>query len=126
MLKQSPFLGAIFEGFVASEVIKQQINSGRGKEVYYFRDQQGLEVDFLVPSPHRELMLLEAKASRTVVPQMADPLMRLAKSISGYKVRGFLVFNPGKEEGTASALLPGIKAMSVKGLLSVIEKKEGK
>jgi predicted AAA+ superfamily ATPase len=42
-LSRSPFLGAIFEGFVASEIVKRQIGSGRARELYYFRDQQGLE-----------------------------------------------------------------------------------
>jgi hypothetical protein len=42
-LSRSPFLGAIFEGFVASEIVKHQIGSGRARELYYFRDQQGLE-----------------------------------------------------------------------------------
>jgi len=120
MLTQSPFLGAIFEGFVASEINKQQINSGRPKEIYYFRDQQGLEVDFLVPSGHRELFLLETKASRTAMPQMAASIHRLSNSISNYKVRSFLVFNPAKEAITMSALRPGIKAVSVKDLLSVL------
>jgi predicted AAA+ superfamily ATPase len=120
MLKRSPFLGAIFEGFVASEIIKEQINSGRPKAVYYFRDQQGLEVDFLVPVGHRELLLLESKASRTVVPQMADSLSRLSSSISGYKARSLLVFNPGKEGAATAALRPGIKAASVKDMLAIL------
>jgi len=120
ILKNSPFRGAIFEGFLASEIIKQQINSGRSKELYYFRDQQGLEVDFLVPAGHRELMLLEAKASRTVSPQMADPLKRLLTSISKYQGTGFLIFNPGKDALTTTALQPGVKAVSVKGLLSIL------
>ena len=58
-LRRSPFLGAIFEGFVASEVVKLQINAGRRKEVYYFRDQQGLEVDLVVPTGDRALTLTE-------------------------------------------------------------------
>jgi predicted AAA+ superfamily ATPase len=120
MLKRSPFLGPIFEGFVASEIIKEQINSGRPKAVYYFRDQQGLEVDFLVPVGHRELLLLESKASRTVVPQMADSLSRLSSSISGYKARSLLVFNPGKEGAATAALRPGIKAASVKDMLAIL------
>ena len=37
-LNRSPFLGAIFEGFVATEIVKQQVNGGRRKEIYYFRD----------------------------------------------------------------------------------------
>jgi len=34
---------------VASEILKHQVNRGRLKELYHFRDQQGLEVDFLFP-----------------------------------------------------------------------------
>jgi predicted AAA+ superfamily ATPase len=113
MLRQSPFLGAIYEGFIASEILKQQVNSGRPKGLYYFRDQQGLEVDFLVPAGHRELILLEAKASRTVTPQMADSLYRLAGSIANYRVKSFLVFDAGREGVTTSALRPGVKAVSV-------------
>lgn len=44
-LNRSPFL----EGFVDSEILKHQINQGRRKNLYHFRDQQGLEVDFLFP-----------------------------------------------------------------------------
>ncbi len=118
MLRQSPFLGAIFEGFIASEILKQQVNAGRPKGIYYFRDQQGLEVDFLIPAGHRELILLEAKASRTVSPQMADSLQRLAASIVNYRVRNFLVFDATREGVATSALRPGVKAVSVPEFLS--------
>jgi predicted AAA+ superfamily ATPase len=56
-LNQSPFLGPVFEGFVAAEILKQQIGSGRPRALYYFRDQQGLEVDFIVPAGDRRLFL---------------------------------------------------------------------
>jgi predicted AAA+ superfamily ATPase len=57
-------MGPIFEGFVASEIIKQQINLGRRRELYFFRYQRGLEVTSsflqdrsasycLKPKPHR-------------------------------------------------------------------------
>src|SRR5712671_281582 len=48
-LERSPFLGPLFEGFVAEAILKSQTDRGMRKELYYFRDQQGLEVDFLVP-----------------------------------------------------------------------------
>ena len=48
-LERSPFLGAIFEGFVAGEIIKSQVHSGGRRQLFHFRDQQGLEVDFVVP-----------------------------------------------------------------------------
>ena len=54
-LERSPFLGTLFEGFVAAEILKSQVNAGRRKELYYFWDRQGLEVDFLVPRRDGEL-----------------------------------------------------------------------
>jgi len=47
-LRKSPFAGALFEGFVAAEIVKSQINAGRRRELYYFRDEQGLEVDIVI------------------------------------------------------------------------------
>ncbi len=120
MLNRSTFLGAIFEGFVASEIIKRQMNSGRSRQLYYFRDQQGLEVDFLVPIGDRKLLLLEAKASKTVLPEMAEPLARLSKAVSNYKVDNLFIYRPSKEKESITALRPGIKALSVEKLLSVL------
>lgn len=111
-LDRSPFLGAIFEGFIAGEIIKSQINSGRRRELYYFRDQQGLEVDFVVPSGHRELTLLEAKASRTVTPEAAESVVRLAAAISNYRVRALVVHRPSKNATYTSGLRAGVKAVA--------------
>jgi len=63
------FLGQLFEGFVAAEILKSQVNQGCRKELYYFRDQQGLKVDFLLPKPNAGLWLIECKAGKPSVPQ---------------------------------------------------------
>ncbi|MBI2060018.1 MAG: ATP-binding protein [Nitrospirae bacterium] len=109
MLERSPFLGPLFEGWIASEIIKYELNSGRNRRLYYFRDQQGLEVDFLVPSEGRKLTLLEVKASRTPRPEMAGPLQRLSRSIKRYETAPILVHRgtPGNR-----VLAPGVKAYS--------------
>lgn len=120
MLNRSTCLGAIFEGFVASEIIKLQMNSGRSRQLYYFRDQQGLEVDFLVPAGDRKLILLEAKASRTVLSEIAESLCRLSKVVSNYDVDRFLIYRPSKGKESISALRPGTKALSIEKLLSVL------
>lgn len=116
-LNRSPFLGPLFEGFVASEIIKHQIGMGRPRELYYFRDQQGLEVDFVVPTGHRRLFLIEAKASRTATPEMADSLERLARAVSRYQVGRFLVHRPLGETAGLSALRPGVRAGAIADLL---------
>lgn len=111
MLYNSPFFGPVFEGFVASEILKKQYNSGKRRELYFFRDQQGLEVDFLVPTGNNKLTLLEAKASRTITPQMAYPIKRLREYISNYSVNSFLVHLPTRQQEKTSALIPGVKAI---------------
>lgn len=113
MLSGSPFFGPIFEGFVASEILKMQYNSGRRKELYFFRDQQGLEVDFLIPGGGRRLTLIECKASRTITPEMASGIKRLGKAISNYSTKSFLVYLQTKERKITSALSPGVTAVSV-------------
>ncbi len=110
---RSPFRDPLFEGFVASEIAKAQINAGKRREIYYFRDQQGLEVDFVVPQGGRNLLLIEAKASETVHPGMAEPLVRLAKAVRASSVRSLLVHGGKVPDTAGSALRPGVQAVSI-------------
>jgi hypothetical protein len=111
-LIRSPFYGFIFEAFVASEILKSQLACGARKELYYFRDQQGLEVDFLVPMGDNHLVLLEVKASKTINASMTLSLERLKKSIRKYSTEAFLVHIPLQKGKIPSAITPGIKAIS--------------
>ncbi|MFO0968781.1 MAG: DUF4143 domain-containing protein [Gemmataceae bacterium] len=118
-LARSPFLGAIFEGFIASEILKHQVNHGRAREIYYFRDQQGLEVDFVVPTRSRHLVLIEAKATQTPTPGLAKPLRQLAAAIA-HPVTPFVVHRPaGATEGIAT-LGPGVRAGGIRELLDIL------
>lgn len=115
-LRKSPFFGQIFEGFVASEIVKHQENSGKRRQIYYFRDQQGLEVDFIIPcAGNTKLVVLEAKGVRSVSPLMGSSLIRLARAIPKYKVEKYVVhLNPpkGAKKGFYS-LSPGVMAVPV-------------
>ncbi len=121
-LNRSAFHGAIFEGFVASEILKHQVGTGRTRQLYYFRDQQGLEVDFVVPTGQHRLVLVEAKASRTAVPQMAAPLDRLSTAISRYHANRFVVYHPHGEAARISALRPGVEAGGLERLLALLDR----
>ncbi len=122
MLSRSHFLGPMFEGFVASEIAKLQAGSGRGRELYYFRDQQGLEVDFVVPLGGAKLVLLEAKASSTVHPGMGEPLIRLATAVRRYDTRSFVVHRRRDGGARALALRPGVAALTVMGLPGLLQR----
>jgi predicted AAA+ superfamily ATPase len=115
-LTRSPFLGALFEGLIAGEIVKSQANAGRRREVYFFRDEQGLEVDFVVPQPGGGVQLIECKATATPSPAMAAPMLKLVDAMQRKRaVKGrigmTLVHQPGKTGAVTRALSPGVTAV---------------
>lgn len=112
-LAKSPFLGALFEGFVAGEIVKAQVNAGRRRELYFFRDQQGLEVDFVVPIRGGGMRLIEAKAASTVTPDLARPMQSLARAWGKRRgrVEMLIVYRPPSGGAPSSALTPGVRAL---------------
>ncbi len=120
-LAKSPFHGALFEGFIASEIAKAQGGSGKRPEIYYFRDEQGLEVDFIVPGRGGRVSLVECKAARTVTPFDARPMQRLADALRKRHRRArtelHLVYQPGKTPTTTQAVAPGVHAWASQDFL---------
>jgi predicted AAA+ superfamily ATPase len=112
-LDRSPFLGSIFEGFVAAEILKSQINRGHRKELYYFRDQQGLEIDFLIPRPNARFWLVEAKASKTVQPSMAAPMLSLANVAKERAERRLVVYRKPRLGAVSTAIARGAEALTI-------------
>src|SRR5690606_38188769 len=56
--------GAIFEGFVITEIIKSYCNQGYTMPVYFWRDSAGHKVDCLFEK-NNALMAVEIKAGKT-------------------------------------------------------------
>jgi predicted AAA+ superfamily ATPase len=117
-LERSPFYGALWEGFVAAEIIKHQINAGGKRELYHFRDEQGLEVDFVLPGPGGKLWLVEVKATRTPVPAMARPLQSLGRTLRD-RAEMWLVHRPAKTSAGTAVLGPGVKAVDLDTFLQI-------
>ena len=112
-LQRSPFLGQLFEGFVAAEILKSQVSRGGRKELYYFRDQQGLEVDFLLPRPNAGLWLIECKAGKTVRPAMAAPLLALRRTMEKRSTRLIVVYGKSRSAQATSAVARGVEAIEL-------------
>jgi len=119
-LEKSPFLGAIFEGFIASEIMKAQVNAGKRRELYYFRDQQGLEVDFVVPGKNASVTLIEAKSSKTLKAEMSKPMQSLADAWNQRTekrgIRQLLVSRATAASLHSRAVNPGVSAVSWRNL----------
>jgi predicted AAA+ superfamily ATPase len=120
-LRRSALFGCLFAGFVAAEIAKQQVNHGGRVQLYYFRDQQGLEVDLIVPQGSDRLALIEAKASKTPVPSMGQSLRRLAESIERYRTQSIVVHGGAGHDQVGTTLLPGVTALSVAQLLERLQ-----
>lgn len=61
---RDPLVGGLFENLVVSEAMKWKFNARRSEGFYFFRDNNGLEVD-LVMEAARQLHLFEIKCAMT-------------------------------------------------------------
>jgi len=99
-LVHHPLRGAIFETWVASEVYKARAHRGQAPALFHLRQQRGIEVDLLLDSPTR-LVLVEAKSGATVAADAFKPLAaaaaRLDPRIEGRPIERALVY--GGETG---------------------------
>jgi uncharacterized protein len=126
-LNRSPFLGPLFEGFVAAEILKHQVNLGRRKEIYYFRDQQGLEVDFLFPGESGGLWMVECKASKTVQPAMAGPLQSLRRTMGKHEpVRAAIIHPKAAHPAPMRTVAPEVEALDVQEFLDALVVKKAR
>jgi predicted AAA+ superfamily ATPase len=119
-LRTSPFLGAILENYVAAEVVKHRLNRGKGRDLYYFRDRQGLEVDFLLDQGNRKVSLLEVKATRTPMPGDGAAMAHLMGKMQPYQVSAFLLHTRPGKAAEPSPLNKGITALGISRIHDVM------
>jgi len=122
-LERSSFMGPLFEGFVASEIVKQQLGAGQRREIYFFRDQQGLEIDFVVPLGDAQLALVEAKASRTVRPQDADALLRVQRAVRKYRAHAYIVHRDSRSNAPERlGVRPGVRTLTPNTVAELLQR----
>jgi predicted AAA+ superfamily ATPase len=114
-LERSPFLGAIVEGFVAAEIAKAQVNAGQRRELYFFRDRPGFEIDLMVPHAGK-LWAIEVKSSHTVRPADGAALAAI-KPRRPQAMERWVVHRAPQRGTVTNALLPNVGAISIEGLV---------
>lgn len=98
-LEISPFRGALFENFIVSEVFKNELNSSGGTQLYYWRDNKGVEIDLIIDS-EQGFVPVEIKSAQTFSEDFLRGINRF-KQYSGIE-RGKVVYD-GSLEFTSSA-----------------------
>lgn len=123
-LADSPFRGPLFEGLVASEIAKHRLNRGLDRGLYYFRDRQGLEIDFLVEEGAGRLLLIEAKATRTPMPDDMRSVARLMAAMGPRAAAGAaLVHADTTALATPMPLRPNMQAVGWHALHAWLDEK---
>ena len=63
-IANSHFRGALFENFILLEILKQKHNSGSASKIYYWKENNGLEIDILIDTGKR-IIPIEIKMAET-------------------------------------------------------------
>lgn len=92
----SSVTGGLFEGFVASELMRQQAWSNVDFTMNHFRDSQDREVDIVLENRRREIVGLEVKATMTVTRRHFRGL-ELLREKAGERFIGGAVFHTGPQ-----------------------------
>ena len=83
--------GALFETYVVSELIKQRLNAGRQRDLHFWRDNVGTEVDVLIDGP-QGLQALEIKSGSTFASDWLDGLKKWQKFTGSQSIQPSLVY----------------------------------
>jgi len=94
-LRVHPLRGALFESWVASEILKARLHRGLESDLYHLRETRGLEID-LVLEAGATVFGIEVKSGATVASGFTDPLQalgrRLEEALPHMRYEGRLVY----------------------------------
>ena len=105
-LADHPLRGAIFETWVAAEILKARVHRGLPASLSFFRDRKGSEVDLLVDLG-RSFLAVETKSGRTIASDFFAGLQSfdalVASSSLGRGVQSFVVYGGGESQERSRA-----------------------
>lgn len=109
--------GALFENFVITELIKNELNTGQRPQFYFWRDNIGNEVDLVWEGTAGKLNLLEIKAGRTINNEFFKGIQFLQKLEEPARLEtSYVVY--GGDEGQIrqqATVVPWNRLMTIRG-----------
>lgn len=90
-LLTSPYLGMVFENLVIEERMKTHLNAGREPDLYFYRDENKVEVDLVDLTESDHALLVEIKSSQTYRSSFARQLNKVGDEIGIPHERRFVV-----------------------------------
>lgn len=91
-VKNSQLWGAIFENLAVSSLMKRNLIQGSRPNLFFYRENRGLEVDIVERKGLDSLNLYEIKAGKTLQPDYSANMKKLAEQID-IPVRQSVIYN---------------------------------
>lgn len=110
VLSLHPLRGALFETLVVGEFLKTRFNGGQAADLYFWRDNNGLEADLVFEVGNR-LQTVEIKSGRTVTPDYIRAGQKSARFAGSEAMMPWLIHG-GDQHYERS----GVRVMSWRGL----------
>ena len=105
-LRDHPLRGGVFETWVASEILKARTHRGLQKNLTFYRDRKGTEVD-LVVEIGPQLLAVETKSGQTVAGDFFSGIESFASLVASSRLRpttrGFVVYGGDLRQSRSSA-----------------------
>jgi len=108
-----PLKGAIFESFIVSDILKIKFNKGKQDNLYYYRDNHGIEIDILMDQG-TSVDAIEIKSSKTLSSQFFKNIKSYQKNQKG---KAYLIYG-GNENHTQE----NVQIVSWNNLQNIIDK----
>lgn len=113
VLNLHPLRGALFEAWVVGEFLKARLNAGQPPDLYFWRDNNGLEADIVFEMAGR-LQSVEIKSGQTVTPDYIRAGQKAARFADGEALPPWLIY-AGKESYERS----GVRVMGWRALTTL-------
>ncbi len=84
--------GAIFENMAVSSLIKKNLNAGKRSNLYFYRENRGIEVDVIEQNNRDSIHLYEIKAGKTLQIDYSVNMKKLATQLDG-SVESSVIYN---------------------------------
>lgn len=111
-LERDPLRGALFENFIFLELYKARANAGHEPRIYFYRDQSGFEVDFILER-QRRLLPLEVKSAETFTPNFIKNIQTFQKLVGEKSGQGYIVYGGEREFTIGGIEIRNFKSISV-------------
>ena len=94
MIQTHYLYGALFENFIIAEIMKLQAHNGKKSTLYFWRDNNGVELDCLVERGNGQLCVIEIKGGATINQDYLKHIKRF--NPDGIKTEKYVIYT-GKE-----------------------------